>query len=64
MVTHADNGTHADDVNDTEEDDNARGPHIGALPLSFRSYVPFRKIRLRDLDRVDDFLGAMDPAFG
>ena len=35
-----------------------------ALPLSFRSCVPFREIRLRDLDGVGDFLGVPDPAFG
>jgi pimeloyl-ACP methyl ester carboxylesterase len=34
------------------------------LPLSFWSCVPFREIRLRDLDGVGDFLGVPDPAFG
>src|SRR2546429_4290992 len=34
------------------------------LSLSFWSCVPFREIRLRDLDGVGDFLGMPDPAFG
>ena len=36
----------------------------GPLPLSFRSCVPFREIRLCDVDGVGDFLGVPDPAFG
>src|SRR5260221_1012351 len=30
---------------------------LGPLPLSFRSCVPFREIRLCDVDGVRDFLG-------
>jgi len=34
------------------------------LPLSFWNCVPFREIRLRDLDGVGDFLGVTGSAFG
>src|SRR4051794_36134483 len=34
------------------------------LPLSFRSCVPFREIRLCDVDGVSDFFGVPGPAFG
>ena len=39
-------------------------PARTALPLSFRSCVPFREIRLRDLDGVSDFFGVAGTAFG
>src|ERR1017187_8804511 len=36
----------------------------GPLHLSFRSYVPLREIRLRDVDGVGDFFGVPGAAFG
>ena len=35
-----------------------------ALPLSFRSCVPFREIRLCDVDGVSDFFGVPGSSFG
>ena len=36
----------------------------GPLPLSFRSCVPFREIRLCDVDGVGDFFGVPGASFG
>jgi hypothetical protein len=39
-------------------------PGSESLPLSFRSYVPLREIRLCDVDGVSDFFGVPGPSFG
>src|SRR6266567_4830353 len=40
------------------------GTPTSPLPLSFRSCVPFREIRLCDVDGVSDFFGVPGSSFG